>query len=76
MAGTYPGPECRKRVGLRLPGAGVGYPQRMTPWIVLIVLIVALVVGLALWARSRRRGGIIATPPSRPSRRPDGDGER
>jgi uncharacterized iron-regulated membrane protein len=57
---------------VRLDRASVGYPNAMALWIVLIVVIVAVLVGLALWARSRRRGGVIATKPSRP---PRADGE-
>jgi hypothetical protein len=54
----------RQKRAERLRRRNLGYPRSMAIWIVLIVVIVAVAVGLALWTRSRRRGGVIATPPS------------
>jgi hypothetical protein len=33
-------------------------------WVAVIVLLVLIAVGIALWIRSRRRGGVIAAPPA------------
>jgi len=33
-------------------------------WVLLGILIVVIVAAVALWARGRRRGGVIATSPT------------
>ncbi len=33
-------------------------------WVLLAILIVVIVAAVALWARGRRRGGVIATSPT------------
>jgi hypothetical protein len=42
-------------------------------WVAVIVLLVLVAVGIALWIRSRRRGGVIAAPPADRSSPPTRD---